>query len=115
MTATLGSVDRSVLVKRVIWLLSVQEMVGTGDPIEVQEMFTLPPSLTVTTSAPLLTLVLALTAAKERGVIRRTMKCGHLPNKITSKKISTGVWLDIGAASKVASYIPRSSIVVLSA
>ena len=57
--STTMSMDSSVVLKGAAWLRSVQVMVGSGVPIEVQEMSTLPPSVTVTTSAPLLTLVLA--------------------------------------------------------
>ena len=56
------SVDMLVWEKFVSWLLSVQVMVGTGTPVEVQEMSTFPPSLTLTTPSPLLTLVLASSA-----------------------------------------------------
>ena len=56
------SVDMSVWEKPVSWLLSVQVMVGTGIPVEVQDMSTFPPSLTLTTPSPLLTLVMASSA-----------------------------------------------------
>ena len=55
---TLWFVDTSVWVKGVVWLLSVQVMVGTGTPVEVQEMSTFPPSLMTT---PLLPFVMAST------------------------------------------------------
>ena len=52
----------SVWLKGVAWLFNLHVMVGAGTPVEVQEMSTLPPSLTVTTLAPPLTMVLASTA-----------------------------------------------------
>ncbi len=42
------SVDTSVWLNGVVWLLSVHVMVGTGTPVEVQEMLTSLPSTTVT-------------------------------------------------------------------
>ncbi len=53
--------DKSVWLKGALWLLSVQVMVGTGTPVEVQEMLTLPSSVT-TTSPPIILFVLASAA-----------------------------------------------------
>ncbi len=53
--------DIAVGVKGAAWLLSVQVMVETGIPVELQEMFTLPPS--VTTTSPLIILVVLASSA----------------------------------------------------
>ena len=72
----LCSLEESVWRKDVVRSLNVQEMVGTGMPIEVQEMFKLSPSLTVTmSSVPLLTLVLARTANKMHIILLGRLKC----------------------------------------
>jgi len=49
-TSPMTSVERSVWLKGVVSLRSVHVMVGTGIPVELQEIFTLSSSLNVTTS-----------------------------------------------------------------
>ena len=62
------SVCTSICSKGVGWSWNVQVMVGIGTPAEEQEMFTLSPSLTITTSAPLVTVVLAPSAGRRSNV-----------------------------------------------
>ena len=84
------SVDMLVWEKFVSWLLSVQVMVGTGTPVEVQEMSTFPLSLTLT--SPLLTLVMA-SSAKVHSILSLLHDVCHVrmemvvPGAITVKVI----------------------------
>ncbi len=106
--------DTSVWLKGVVWLLSVHVMVGTGTPVEVQEMSTSLPSTTVTILVnPSLIAVLASTNNSKKylktGYVNETR---DIPGTTTANS-TLGGGVSPENDSKAISYTPRSAALVV--
>ncbi len=108
------SVDTSVWLKGVVWLLDVHVIVGTGTPVEVQEISTSPPSTTVTILVnPSLIAVLTSTNNSKKylktGYVNETR---DIPGATTANS-TLGGGVSPENEDKVTSYTPRSVALVV--